>query len=190
MSKYLTRFTRYATRYKNAVRMHGSFVVLVRSLVGWFENWAANVKATTAMVFQDQITSLSINDRAFAIDRLRRPLDSLLSIIERAEGATTRRGPEENRKYDGTAKDRTRALALEASYIPPGVLRDGGPRHDNDDVDIGHIRIVPTYQELLCDDYAYLPANFGGAPHHLPPGSMERIHDIQFRLLREELMFV
>ena len=69
----------------------------------------------------------------------------------------------------------------------PGMLRPDGPRHDNDFEDIGEIRVAPTERELLCKIAPYLPANFYEAPHHLPKDSMERLLDIQFRLLREEL---
>lgn len=73
-------------------------------------------------------------------------------------------------------------------YDGPGELREKGPRHDNDLVLIKDIRIAPTHQELMCEDDPYLPPNFPGAPHFLEPTSVERLLDIQFRLLREELM--
>ena len=78
---------------------------------------------------------------------------------------------------------------LEQTYDPPGTLRGGGePRHDNDFTDIRDIRIAPTNEELLCPLPPYLPVFLPTAPHHLPESSMERHLDIQFRLLREELM--
>ena len=75
-------------------------------------------------------------------------------------------------------------------YEPPGILRDGGPRHDNDFTDIQDIRIAPTHEELLCPIAPYLPVFLPMAPHHLPEDSMQRHLDIQFRLLREEMMYV
>jgi len=77
--------------------------------------------------------------------------------------------------------------ALETTYEGPGPLRTGGSRHDNDARDINEIRIAPTHGELMSSVEPYLPANFYGAPHHEAPDSMERLLDIQFRLLREEL---
>jgi hypothetical protein len=74
-------------------------------------------------------------------------------------------------------------------YEPPGNLRDGGPRHDNDFTDIRDIRIAPTHQELLCPIGPYLPVFLPMAPHHLPSNSMQRHLDIQFRLLREDMMY-
>jgi hypothetical protein len=90
-----------------------------------------------------------------------------------------------------TADQMQQALSsrLSHTYEPPGTLRDGGtPRHDNDSSDIHGIRIAPTHEELLCPLQPYLPVFLPGAPHHLPENSMQRHLDIQFRLLREEMM--
>ncbi|KAJ1299734.1 hypothetical protein OPQ81_007323 [Rhizoctonia solani] len=70
----------------------------------------------------------------------------------------------------------------------PGELRKAGLRHDNDHIRIQDIGVAPTPNELLCDEDPYLPANFYEAPHHLQRSSAERLFDIQFRLLREEMM--
>jgi hypothetical protein len=78
---------------------------------------------------------------------------------------------------------------LAHTYDPPGTLRDGGSRHDNDSTDIQNIRIAPTHEELLCPVAPYLPVFLSMAPHHLPEHSMQRHLDIQFRLLREEMMY-
>jgi hypothetical protein len=77
---------------------------------------------------------------------------------------------------------------LEIHYDPAGHLRAVGPRHDNDFEDIQTIVIPPTQDEMLSPSAPFLPANIPGAPHHLPAESMERLLDIQFRLLREELL--
>ena len=78
---------------------------------------------------------------------------------------------------------------LAHTYEPPGALRDGGSRHNNDSTDIQKIRIAPTHEELLSPIAPYLPAFLPMAPHHLPENSMQRHLDIQFRLLREEMMY-
>lgn len=89
-----------------------------------------------------------------------------------------------------TAEQRRQAriVQLKYTYDPPGELRTEGYRHDNDYVDISQVRIAPTHEELLCPHPPYLPVFLPDAPHHLPEHSMERHLDIQFRLLREELM--
>jgi hypothetical protein len=79
--------------------------------------------------------------------------------------------------------------ALLTTFEGPGLSRQSGPRHDNDAEHISEIRIAPTNQELMSRDPPFLPANFYGAPHIFPDGSMQRLLDIQFRLLREELTY-
>jgi hypothetical protein len=79
------------------------------------------------------------------------------------------------------------ALERVFDYDGPGELCETGPRHDNDHAEIELIRVAPTRNELLCEDDPYLPANFFEAPHFHEPRSVERLLDIQFRLLREEL---
>ena len=77
--------------------------------------------------------------------------------------------------------------ALHITYDGPGELSSRGSRHDNDFIDIQDIRVAPTHQELVSRVRPFLPAVLYDAPHPLPNGSMERLLDIQFRLLREEL---
>jgi hypothetical protein len=79
---------------------------------------------------------------------------------------------------------------LELAHDPPGTLRNGGlPHHDNDFINIWDIRIAPTHEELVCPLPPNLPIFLPLVPHRLPEGSMERHLDIQFRLLREEMMY-
>lgn len=112
-----------------------------------------------------------------------------MEVVERAEGVTIRR------KYAlrdelarGALKDKALLDALEMTFEGPGQLRRDGPRHDNDFKDITDISIVPTHSEICSSIDPFLPANIPGAAHHLPVDSMSRLVDIQFRLLREEMM--
>ncbi|CAI5492240.1 unnamed protein product, partial [Closterium sp. Naga37s-1] len=71
----------------------------------------------------------------------------------------------------------------------PGELSLAGhPRHDNDHADISAISVAPTMEEVLCDVPPYLPRNNVEERHHLPAGSVGRHVDIQFRLLRHDLV--
>lgn len=64
-----------------------------------------------------------------------------------------------------------------------------GQRHDNDYADVKNIQIIPTKEEVISNAIApYLPANTSEASHHLPAESAARLLDVQFRLLREDLM--
>ena len=68
----------------------------------------------------------------------------------------------------------------------PGKLSKSGPRQDNDSNIIGDIKILPTKDELLCRRAAYLPYNNPTSPHFLDGPA--RLFDIQFRLLREDMI--
>lgn len=99
------------------------------------------------------------------------------------------KGPQKS-TLTGEQRSQARIAQLAQTYDPPGALHNNGPRHDNDFEDISEIRIAPTNDELFCPVAPYMPVFSPHAPHHLPAGSMERHLDIQFRLLREELMYV
>lgn len=114
-----------------------------------------------------------------------------MTIASRAEETLTTRSS--CAKPLPAVNDAASAAALaymNASFKGPGRFRQGGPGHDNDYEDISDIRIAPTHLELISTQQPYLPATVVGAPHHLSDGTMERWLDIQFRLLREELMYV
>ncbi|KAH8981146.1 hypothetical protein EDB92DRAFT_2055683 [Lactarius akahatsu] len=175
-----TVLSQYFARVKSAIKNHPELRDLVEDVFSWFNIWAAAVRASPP-TFQDPITSSSSQIRN---------LTRLSQIVGREYGDTEklrRRLP--NGRF--TAGQRMEALTsrLEQAYDPPGTLRVGGePRHDNDSADIRNIRIAPTNEELLCPLPPYLPVFLPSAPHHLPENSMERHLDIQFRLLREELI--
>ncbi|KAK6528856.1 hypothetical protein TWF694_004090 [Orbilia ellipsospora] len=70
----------------------------------------------------------------------------------------------------------------------PGQLSTSGPRHDNDHELIANISILPTVSEILCYDRSeFLPTKlaYTVADQHHQYG-IQRLVDIQFRLLRED----
>ena len=67
----------------------------------------------------------------------------------------------------------------------PGELSSRGPRHDNDHVEIQHIKILPTTNEILSRRLPYMPKKGPFSPHHYPCGQ-QRLLDIHFRHLRYE----
>ncbi|CAH1761849.1 12644_t:CDS:10 [Entrophospora sp. SA101] len=73
------------------------------------------------------------------------------------------------------------------TYDPPGDLSNDGPRHNNDHSDITKISIIPTKEEILCNREPFLPEVIQDAQHWLPHGP-ERLLDIRFRLLREDML--
>ncbi|KAH9066137.1 hypothetical protein EDB87DRAFT_1732090 [Lactarius vividus] len=187
-----TVLSQYFARVKSAIKNHPELRDLVEDIYSWFNIWTAAVRASPP-TFEDPITSSTPQMRNLTLGELEKDINRLSQIVGREYGDTEklrRRLPNgSNGRF--TASQRMEALTsrLEQAYDPPGTLRDGGePRHDNDSTDIHNIRIAPTNEELLCPLPPYLPVFLPSAPHHLPENSMERHLDIQFRLLREELM--
>ena len=182
---------RYFARVKSAIKNHPGLRDLVEDLSSWFDIWTTAVEASPP-TFQDPITSSSPQVRKLTLGELQKGISRLRQIVGREYGDAerTRRSVPSGRF---TAAQRHEAFIsrLEQTYDPPGTLRLGGePRHDNDLTNIRDIRIVPTNEELLCPLPPYLPVSLPTAPHHLRESSMERHLDIQFRLLREEMMCV
>lgn len=67
----------------------------------------------------------------------------------------------------------------------PGELSIHGPRHDNDHVDIQHIKVLPTIDEILCTRPPFMPKKELSSSHHYPCGQ-QRLLDTHFRHLRYE----
>ena len=67
----------------------------------------------------------------------------------------------------------------------PGILSNLGPRHDNDHIEIHHIRLLPTVDEILSPRPPYMPSRDLRSPHRLPLGQ-DRLLDVNFRQLRFE----
>ena len=159
---------------------------LVNDLEKWVDNWVDMLSATPP-TFDDPVLEKS-QARDFVITYVQDKVKKLMTIIEREEKKKARL----SQKLDeptprGVNEGVVSALKILYADQGPGDLRPDGPRHDNDFTDIQDIRIAPTQDELINSFKPYLPANFFEAPHHLPSDSMERLLDIQFRLLREEL---
>ncbi|CAI2170001.1 16549_t:CDS:10 [Funneliformis geosporum] len=68
-----------------------------------------------------------------------------------------------------------------------GELSRLGPRHDNDFLEICKISIIPTKDEILASREPSLPSFMLGPSEFLPDG-IARLLDMQFRLLREDML--
>lgn len=182
---------RYFNRYKDAIRNHSADVAhFIQDFADWFDIWAEEVSAPEPR-FTDSIAHAIPKNRELSISHVREDIQRLQEIVQRESGIVQRLllGPP---KSSLTQQQRSQALAgqLAQTYDPPGNLRLDGGRHDNDFTNIGDIRVAPTHEELFSPVQTYLPVFRHDAPHHLPMNSMERHLDIQFRLLREDLMYV
>ncbi|KAF2275492.1 uncharacterized protein EI97DRAFT_475520 [Westerdykella ornata] len=82
-------------------------------------------------------------------------------------------------------KKSTVLVHFEFAIDLPGHLSEHGPRHDNDFADIRDIRILPTYQEIICTRAPFLPL-LDSSTHHLP--GIEGLIDRHFRLYREDVV--
>ena len=162
---------------------------MVEALVSWFDRWTTALKASPPS-FQDPITTSSSEVQNLILGRLEEDITRLKLIVGREYGYPRAGRPEVMTSVTAGQMQQAPTSLLELAHDPPGTLRDGGlSRHDNDFTDIWDIRIAPTHEELACPVPPYLPIFLPIAPHHLPEGSMERHLDIQFRLLREEMMY-
>ncbi|CCL98536.1 uncharacterized protein FIBRA_00535 [Fibroporia radiculosa] len=177
----------FLNRFKNAVRSHPGVAKLVIKLVAWFDIWTSDVSATPSR-FMDPICAFPQSSRDVTIRNLQEDIRRLHAIVQRkSEAAGVLRRPAVMGTL--TLRERRQAISLQLAQTHdlPGDLHDEGPRHANDHVNIGDIRIVPTHEELLCCTAPYLPVFHQDAPHHLPSNSMDKHIDILFRLSREEL---
>jgi hypothetical protein len=142
-------------------------------------------------LFDDPFKSTNQAAREHIIAHLISKVNPLISIVDREENKIKRSAREPRPSGVATSGPSEGIVAaLQMTYQGPGELRSDGPRHDNDFIDITDIRTAPTHDELMSRIPPFLPSNFHNAPHPLPAESMERLLDIQFRLLREELTYV
>ncbi|GLB37649.1 putative P-loop containing nucleoside triphosphate hydrolase protein [Lyophyllum shimeji] len=178
------------TRFKNSTATHPGLLVIIRRLREWTDAWTAGISATPAG-FDDPFSTTTPAARDHIISHLRNKVDRLVHIVDREEARLDRAARRTKSALSpclGANLGEGIIAALRLTYDGPGDLSvRGRPRHDNDFIDIQDIRIAPTHEELIGTAAPFLPANLYGAPHHLPNESMERLLDIQFRLLREEL---
>ncbi|KIJ68146.1 hypothetical protein HYDPIDRAFT_107807 [Hydnomerulius pinastri MD-312] len=174
-------------RFKNAVALYPRLATMVTNLRSWFDQWTAGISSSPP-TFDDPFQGIQPPVRDLLVSAIREKIDRLGSIVDRELGKESRSGCQKATAthQKGTSNEGVIA-ALHSSYDPPGLLRPEGPRHDNDYVDIYDIRVAPTHEELMCRTPPYLPASLFDAPHPAPAESMQRLLDVQFRLLREEL---
>ena len=183
---------RCLTRFKNAIAIYPRLVPLIRNLESWVITWTAGISAVPA-IFDDPFKDVSAEARDHVIHHLKGKVIRMITIVDREQGKLDRASQKTSSASllrGSNLSNEGIIAALRTTYDGPGTDRPEGPRHDNDHLEIDQIRIAPTHEELISRIPPFLPSNFYGAPHPLPPDSMQRLLDIQFRLLREELTCV
>ncbi|CAE6488328.1 unnamed protein product [Rhizoctonia solani] len=176
----------YLTRFKEAPVTNPSVRDFTEQIVEWFDQWIVALDSTPP--FEDKCTACDEAEREFIIENLRHDKERVLRIIRRGQTVVLNSHAQTSyRLLNNVDPGLVAILERNFDFDGPGEFCETGPRHDNDPADIEMIRVAPTRDELLCEDEPYLPANFFEAPHFHDPRSAERLLDIQFRLLREEL---
>ncbi|KAI6041099.1 hypothetical protein EDC04DRAFT_2893494 [Pisolithus marmoratus] len=173
-------------RFKNAVLTYPRLATLVANLHAWFEQWNEGVRASPP-AFDDPFHNMASGATDLLINLLREKVVTLKAIVDRELDKQTNSWKIKPTVRPALHVNEGLVAALRGSYDPPGEMRQEGPRHDNDHVDISNIRIAPTHEELMCPTEPFLPSTLYAAPHPASAESMERLLDVQFRLLREEL---
>lgn len=170
----------YLSRFSDAVVKNPEVQELLTSISSHFATYREAVSSDSTS-FNDVDRYMNPRQRGFVLEGVRQSITMALKVVERTQVvpfvATVPQSVSTN------LLSAAALAALKRLFEPPGALRTSGPRHDNDNASIKEIRILPTHQELLAREPAFVPANMPDGPHHLPSGSMERQLDIVFRLL-------
>jgi hypothetical protein len=174
------------TRIKFDFRERSSLPLLVENISQWFSIWKSGG-------FVDGWVSENDHEKEMTLDRLQKQLNRLSHIVQRESAMRDGHPADNDLGHSGNEQlvpQVSTPEGLGMDYEPADHLRirEIGPRHDNDFENIRSIEIPPTQDEMLSAVAPFLPENIPGGAHHLPDGSMERLLDIQFRLLREELL--
>ncbi|KAH7335671.1 hypothetical protein B0J17DRAFT_769501 [Rhizoctonia solani] len=171
----------YVIRFKAAASDPG-VSQLVERLAGWFDAWAIGLSSKPP--FDDECARFENYQKESIIETIGNDKERLLALFAQPKSRNIDRGARRQEISEGLIANLQRTLDNDG----PGHLRKAGARHDNDHVRLRDIGVDPTPGELLCDEDPYLPGNFFDAPHHLESRSVGRLFDIQFRLLREEMI--
>ncbi|KAK0451445.1 uncharacterized protein EV420DRAFT_1621833 [Desarmillaria tabescens] len=175
--------TQYFQRFKHAINNHPDIVAFVGNLVQWYDEWARLIATSS---FDDSIDPVV---QLLALEQIKESIIRLDAIVNREHANVERkRRPVQPQGLREEHRSEALRARLIQTYDGPSALHFLGPRHSNDHSDIANIHIVPTHDEMISASRPYIPVNRPDAPHHLAPNSMERHLDIQFRLLREELV--
>ncbi|CUA71425.1 NFX1-type zinc finger-containing protein 1 [Mus musculus] [Rhizoctonia solani] len=175
----------YLTRFKDATIKHPDIRDMVEQIADWFEEWVTALESNPP--FSDECATYDRDKRQLIVNNIRADKERVLRIVQRERVLLVNR-EERPTRQGATTEGLIATLQRNCDYDGPGERRERGARHDNDRVSISDIRVAPTNDELVCQDDPFLPGNFAEAPHFYDPKSVERLVDVQFRLLREELI--
>ncbi|GES93124.1 P-loop containing nucleoside triphosphate hydrolase protein [Rhizophagus clarus] len=136
----------------------------------------------------DPLTS-NLETRNYFFTILEREMNIMNKMLNNGRNNLIFENPEAAKSLNTKShyKELARKVDAERTYDPPGELSKSGRRHNNDFAEISKISIIPTNEEILCERPPFLPCTLRDSLHFLPDG-LTRLLDIQFRLLREDLL--
>ncbi|SPQ99174.1 unnamed protein product (mitochondrion) [Plasmodiophora brassicae] len=173
-------------RFQRQTVFHDAISKQVPVLFDLCRRWSARLSSNT--LYDERLGAI---ESEFAVDCVRSVLGKLGSICANAENQLSLAAILQNDRSTRSASQANSPWASLPRPIPPGTV-DGVTerrRHDNDHVQIGEIRVIPTMDEIVCPVPPALPGNFQLDPkaHWLPSGPA-RLLDTHFRLLREDML--
>ncbi|KAF9106327.1 hypothetical protein BGX27_009208 [Mortierella sp. AM989] len=135
-----------------------------------------------------QVSGDSAENR-FVNEILEREVTRLRHIVSDAQGTIIDHiDPSTDSSDHRPSRRGVNKVHIALAYDPPGNLSKDGPRHDNDELDISNIKLLPTQSEIVCSRLPFLPTNgVHDAPHFLPHGWRRQL-DTHFRLYREDML--
>ncbi|GAA5992370.1 hypothetical protein JCM10908_000450 [Rhodotorula pacifica] len=171
-------------RFPDAVLAVPELPNLVTGMSTLFDAYSRDILSDSPTFANESILDLDLARRRFALDGVKHTLQTVPKVLERAQVKPIVDALP--REVVGKNVSSGVLTMLRALMQPPGELRPGGPRHDNDFADIRQIAILPTPDELTSSADAFIPANLSDMDYHLE--GMEGRLDLLFRLMREDFV--
>ncbi|KAG8801403.1 hypothetical protein FRC17_006664, partial [Serendipita sp. 399] len=150
-----TLHVRYMQRFKSAVEDYPQIREMPDHLGRWLSIWSTNSISDPA--------DLTAQDKGRLVSKLKKDIGHLLTILGRDTSCVApQHGQQRSDNNDDHAAERLKKELvseeiefnpnikdlLHRTFTPPGYLREGGPRHDNDHPNVVDIAIPPTQLEL------------------------------------------
>ncbi|KAG8801135.1 hypothetical protein FRC17_006711, partial [Serendipita sp. 399] len=144
----------YIQRFKSAVEDYPQIREMSDHLGRWLSVWSNNSISDPP--------DLTAQDKGRLVSKLRKDIGHLLAILGRDTSRVALQHDQQRSDNDNHAAERLKKELvseeielnpnikdlLHRTFTPPGYLREGGPRHDNDHPNVVDIAIPPTQLEL------------------------------------------
>ncbi|RAL63385.1 hypothetical protein DID88_003809 [Monilinia fructigena] len=135
--------------------------------------------------FPDIVTSLENSVGVVGVDRTSAAFSIIPSRTQELRGMIARAHGLLYQENQPQVLDASTTV-IQSTYPREIILPNG--RHDNDEMDITDIRILPTEDEIRSEAIEFLPSTDPDQPHFLVD-SAARLLDTHFRLLRHDIFW-